>query len=99
MTLLIVVGIYFCIAKYRSNKTFWPFHDTNTNFEKLNINKVLKNMVSNDELKEIDIKSCICYFLDDIIRIEDFGFDYILLDKKSYENILSYEISYITLFG
>ena len=56
-------------------------------------------MVSNDKFKKIDIKSCICYFLDDIIRIEDFGFDYILLEKKSYKNILIYEISYITLFG
>ena len=49
-------------------------------------------MVSNDELKEIDIKSCICYFFDDIIRNENFDFHYILLHKKSYKNILIYEI-------
>ena len=28
------------------------------------------------------------YYLDDIIKIEDFDFDNILLDRKSYKNIL-----------
>ena len=32
-----------------------------------------------------------------MIKIEDFGFDNILLDKKSYEDILIYDISYKTL--
>ena len=38
-----------------------------------------------------------CYYFDDIMKIEDINFDNILLDKKSYktyENILIYEISY-----
>ena len=34
-----------------------------------------------------------------IIKTEDFDFDNILLDEKSYENILNYEISYKTLIG
>ena len=28
-------------------------------------------MDSNNELKEIDIKNCTCYYFDDIIKIED----------------------------
>ena len=43
-------------------------------------------MDSNNELKEIDIKNCSCYYFDDII-----------IDEKSYKNILVYNmISYIT---
>ena len=41
-----------------------------------------------NELKEICIKNLIFYYFDDIIKIEDFDFDNILLDEKSYENIL-----------
>ena len=51
-------------------------------------------MESNDELKEIDIKDCIWYYFNDIIKTEDFDFDNILIDEKSYENILVYDISY-----
>ena len=39
-----------------------------------------------------------CYYFDDIIKIEDFGFD-ILLDEKSYENIFICDILYKTLIG
>ena len=35
--------------------------------------------------------------MDDIIKIEDFGLDNILLDEKSYENILVYDILYKSL--
>ena len=51
-------------------------------------------MVSNDKLKEINIKNRLCYYFNDMIKIEDFDFDNILLDEKSYENILIYDISY-----
>ena len=37
-------------------------------------------MESEKELKEIDIKNCLCYQSDDTMRVEDFGFDNILLD-------------------
>ena len=53
-------------------------------------------MGSNDELKElkeIDIKNCMRYYFDEIIKIEDFDFD-ILLDQKSDKNILACDISY-----
>ena len=51
-------------------------------------------MESNDELKEIIIKNCACYYFDDIIKFEDFDLDNILIDERSYENILVYNISY-----
>ena len=50
------------------------------------------------KIKEINIKNCTCYSFDDIIKIEDFDLDNILLDKESYENILVYNISYKSLF-
>ena len=40
-----------------------------------------------------------CYYFDDITKLEDFGLDSILLDKKSHENVLIYGISYKTLIG
>ena len=35
-------------------------------------------MESKDELKEIDIKSCTCYYFDDILRLRNFGYNNIL---------------------
>ena len=53
-------------------------------------------MESNNELKEIDIKNrTYCHF-DNLIRVRDFDFGHTLLHKKSYENILIYDISYKT---
>ena len=43
-------------------------------------------MDSNDELKEIEIKSRTCYYFDDIIKIEDFDLDNILIDENLHEN-------------
>ena len=54
---------------------------------------------SKDKLKEIDIKNYKCYYFDDIMRVIDIDFIGILLNKKSYENILIYEISYKTFMG
>ena len=45
-------------------------------------------MVSNGQLKENDVKNRTCYYFDDIIRIEDFDLDNILLDKKPYDKSL-----------
>ena len=56
-------------------------------------------MESNDELKEIDIKNCTCYYFYDIIQIEGFDFDNILTGEKLFENILVYDISYKSLIG
>ena len=54
-------------------------------------------MRSNDKLKEIDIKNRMCYYFDDIIQIEDFDLDNILIGETSYEIILVYNISYKSL--
>ena len=40
-------------------------------------------MDSKDELKEISIKNRTCYYFDDIIKVEDFDLDNILIDEKS----------------
>ena len=46
-------------------------------------------MESNDKLKEIDVKNRTCYYFKDIIRIEDFDLDSILIDEKLCENNFS----------
>ena len=53
-------------------------------------------MKSKNELKESDIKNCACYYFYDIINGTDINFSNILLDKKLYENISVYDISYNT---
>ena len=42
---------------------------------------------------------CTCYYFDDIIKLQDFDLDNVLVDEKSHENILIYDISYKTLIG
>ena len=55
--------------------------------------------LENNELKNFSIKNCTSYYFDDIIKFEDFNFDNISLDEKSYVNISIYDISYKTLIG
>ena len=50
-----------------------------------------------NNMKKINIKNCTCYYFDDMIKTEDFDIDKFSLGKKSYENILVYDISYKTL--
>ena len=45
-----------------------------------------------NKLKESDVKYFTCYYFDDIIKTEDF--DKILIDEKSYENMVVYNILY-----
>ena len=45
-------------------------------------------MESNDKLKEIDIKNRTCYYFDDIIKMEDFDLNNMLIDKKSLKNFI-----------
>ena len=54
-------------------------------------------MQSNNKLKEINIKKHTCYYFDDIVKFIDVDLDDILIDEKSYKNILVYNISYKTL--
>ena len=55
--------------------------------------------MENNELKKIYIRNRTCYYFDDIIKLEDFDLDNILIDKKIHENILIYDISYKNLIG
>ena len=43
-------------------------------------------MKTNNEFKEIYNKNCVYYNVDDTFKTEDFDFDNILLDEKSFEN-------------
>ena len=43
--------------------------------------------MENNELKKVHFKNCMCYYIDDIIRLEDFGLDNISIDEKSHVNI------------
>ena len=56
-------------------------------------------MKSKNELKEIDIKNCVCYYFYDIINGTKIDFSNILLGKKLYEIISVYNISYETPRG
>ena len=53
-------------------------------------------MKNNYILNEIDIKNWTCYYFEDL-KFGDFDLDNILINEKSYENILVYNISYKTL--
>ena len=55
--------------------------------------------MDNSEFKKVPIKNRICCFFDNIINLEDFDIDNILIDEKSHENTLIYNISYKTLIG
>ena len=48
-------------------------------------------------IKEINKRNRICYFLDDMIKIKDFNPDVLKIDKKSYKNTDIYYIEYITM--
>ena len=41
--------------------------------------------MENDELKNVSIKNCMCYYFNDVITIEDFDFDNILLNRKHFD--------------
>ena len=53
--------------------------------------------MKNNDFKKVRITNCMCFYFDDIIELEDFGLDNILIDKKSHRNVLIYNISYKTL--
>ena len=52
-----------------------------------------------NNVKDIDIKICTCYFFNDSINIKIFYIINIKRDEKSYKNILIYYIGYITIKG
>ena len=56
-------------------------------------------MESNNKLKETDINNHTFYYFDDIININNLNLNNILLNEKSYQNILIYNIWYKTPYG
>ena len=50
-------------------------------------------MNSNVEFREINIKSRMCYYFNDIIKIKDFNLDNILIDEKSQDSSFVCNIS------
>ena len=50
--------------------------------------------MENNEFKKFYTKNRSCYYLDDIIKLDDIDIDKVLIDEKSPENILIYDISY-----
>ena len=74
---------YYLLSLYK-RKTYW--HTNNIKKE-------------NNEFKKVRIKNRTCYYFDDIIKLEVFDYDNILIDKKSYESTSIYDISYRTFTG
>ena len=50
-----------------------------------------------NKVTDINIKSLTYYFFNDIISIENFDVNNIKIDEKSYKNILTYYIGYVTI--
>ena len=48
--------------------------------------------MENNKYKKVRIKNRTCYYFDDIIKVEDFEFNNILINGKLHENILIYDI-------
>ena len=57
----------------------------------------VQHIIKNNELKKVRIKNRACYYFDEIIKLEDFNLDNILIEKKSHENTLIYNIWFKTL--
>ena len=53
--------------------------------------------MGNNDYKKVRIKNLTCCYFNDIIKSEDFDLGNILIDTKSHENILIYDILYKTL--
>ena len=50
-----------------------------------------------NKVKDIDIKNYTYYFFDDISNIKNFDPNNIIIDEKSYKNIIIYYIGYVTI--
>ena len=59
----------------------------------------VQHIIKNNELKKVRIKNRACYYFDEIIKLEDFNLDNILIEKKSHENTFIYNISFKNLTG
>ena len=50
-----------------------------------------------NSLNYVNVKSCTYYFLDDMTNIKKHDSNKIILDEKSYKNVLIYLIGYLTV--
>ena len=55
--------------------------------------------MENNGFKNVCVKNRTCYYFDELIKLEDFEIDNILIDKKSQETILINGITYTILIG
>ena len=53
----------------------------------------LQYKMENNEFKKARTKNLTCYYFDDIIKLEDFYFDNILIDQKFHQNVFIYNVS------
>ena len=59
-------------------------------------NKKGHHKIENNELRKVCIKNRTCYYFD-IIKLDNFDFDNVLIGEKSHKNILIYDILHKTL--
>ena len=78
--LFIIASIYYHYAKHRSKLKKTYCRDNN-------------RKIKNNEFKKVYIKNGMCYYFGAIFEFEDFDFDNIVINEKSNENILIYNIS------
>ena len=55
--------------------------------------------MENNEFKEVCIEIRSCYYFDDMIKLEDFDFDNILINVKSHKMFLIYDVLYKNLIS
>ena len=81
--LLIITIVWFHYANYRSKQKTF-----------MHLQYKTKN-----EIQEVCIKNRTCYYYNGINKLEECDIDNILIDGKSPENVLIYDIWYKTLVG
>ena len=55
--------------------------------------------MENNEFTKVCIENRTCYDFDDITKFENLQFHNVLMDQKSHENVLIYDILYKNLIG
>ena len=86
------IGAYFVYYKYmnRNEENASKYYD----YVCISNKKLLIQM---GEIKQINIKNRTYYFYNDIIDIKNLDARFLKIDKKSYRNIVIYNIGYIAI--
>ena len=85
---MIAVSIYCFFIKHREKQQHFFHATTPLTFKRNWVLKIYYKIETNNKSKEINIKNDTCYYINDIIKFDDFDLDNILIDEKSNENIL-----------